>query len=82
MGWKRYSYKKRGLIIGAVIGFLIGWLGFYTLFHNCNGFADSVSCSFWESLIWSGHIITGIFLLIVGILIGWLSGFVIEKIKK
>ena len=81
MGWRDWSYTKRGAIVGGVIGYLIG-AGFWVIVGACNGFADSTGCGFLKSIIWPGNIISGIIILIPGFLLGALFGFIIGKIKS
>lgn len=81
MGWKDFSYVKKGMLIGGLVGFLIGW-GFWVLFGVCNGFAHSNSCSFITSIIWIGNIMSGVMILIPGIIFGTLIGWIVGKIKS
>jgi len=72
MGWKNYSYPKKGFVIGIIIGILIVSLGLsYSSSFDCEfGFAHSVNCSNLDVTI----IIVGFILYLPLVILGSIFG--------
>ncbi|MBM3233224.1 hypothetical protein FJZ18_03600 [Candidatus Pacearchaeota archaeon] len=91
MSWKKWSYETKGAFIGLLIGLILLVLSLFMPVYciglsedgtsPCKSFSTGETVSFHLSKIMTDDSLIYLILLISGVLIGVIVGWIIKKIK-